>query len=137
MEPCDDKQDKARDATGTILNKYPNVKVIMAICSPAVPGAAEAVKSKDRNNVKVIGLGLPKINTPFVKEGITDTVILWNTAGPGLLDGLRGVWVTEGNAAARRPLDAGRARMRNVEIQRGQYPSWETANIHEGEYRSV
>jgi ABC-type sugar transport system substrate-binding protein len=54
--------------------------VILAICSPAMPGAAEAVsQSRRRKEVKVIGLGLPNDNKRYVKEGITDCVILWNT----------------------------------------------------------
>jgi ABC-type sugar transport system substrate-binding protein len=82
--PCDDKQRNATDAATTILNAYPNVKVILAICSPAVPGAAEAVKlSSRRNNVKVIGLGLPNDNKDYIHEGITDCVILWNTRDLG------------------------------------------------------
>jgi rhamnose transport system permease protein len=116
LEPCDDKQGKAREATGTILNNYPDVKVIMAICSPAVPGAAEAVKIKERNDVKVIGLGLPKINAPFVKMGYTETVILWNTADLGYLT------VHAANDLQRGTLRPGdrwmqAGRMRNVEIQ--------------------
>ena len=118
LEPCDDKQDKAREATGTILNKYPNVKVIMAICSPAVPGAAEAVKNKERQDVKVIGLGLPKINTPFVKEGITDTVILWNTADLGYLTVYAAYGLHKGTLrSGDRWMQAGR--LRNVEIEGG------------------
>ena len=42
--------------------RNPNLKLIMAICSPAVPGAAEAVKQSGRNDVKVVGLGLPNEN---------------------------------------------------------------------------
>src|SRR5947199_1727838 len=57
----------------------------MAICSPAVPGAAEAVKQSGRQDVKVIGLGLPNDNKRFVHEGITETVILWNTMDLGYL----------------------------------------------------
>ena len=45
LQPCDDQQQKAFNEADTILNKYPNVKVILAICSPAVPGAAEAVRA--------------------------------------------------------------------------------------------
>ena len=63
----------------------PNVKVIMAICTPAVPGAAEAVKQSGRTDVKVIGLGLPNDNKSYVHAGITDTVILWNTHDLGYL----------------------------------------------------
>src|SRR5438094_10089265 len=57
----------------------------MAICSPAVPGAAEAVKQSGRNDVKVIGLGLPNDNKRYVHEGITDCVVLWNTMDLGYL----------------------------------------------------
>jgi rhamnose transport system substrate-binding protein len=83
--PCDDLQKKAFEETNTILNAYPNVKLIMAICSPAVPGAAEAVKQSQRKDVKVIGLGLPNDNKHYVHEGITDSVVLWNTMDLGYL----------------------------------------------------
>jgi rhamnose transport system substrate-binding protein len=83
--PCDDKQDKAFSEANTILNKYPDVKLIMAICSLAVPGAAEAVKQSGRGDVKVIGLGLPNDNKPYVHSGITQAVILWNTMDLGYL----------------------------------------------------
>src|SRR6202044_1673493 len=62
-----------------------NLKLLMAICSPAVPGAAEAVAQSRRKDVKVIGLGLPNENKKFVREDITETVILWNTMDLGYL----------------------------------------------------
>src|SRR5260370_31303073 len=57
----------------------------MAICSPAMPGSAEAVKQSGRKDVKVVGLGLPNDSKRFVHEGITETVILWNTMDLGYL----------------------------------------------------
>ncbi|QEL14983.1 substrate-binding domain-containing protein [Limnoglobus roseus] len=83
--PCDDQQKKALDETKAVLAAHPNVKLVMAVCSPAVPGAAEAVKQLGRGDVKVIGLGLPNENKPFVHAGVTDTVILWNTMDLGYL----------------------------------------------------
>ena len=85
LEPCDDKQQIAFDKANAILNANPSVKLIMAICSPAVPGAAEAVKQSGRNDVKVIGLGLPNDNKPYVHAGITPDVVLWNTMDLGYL----------------------------------------------------
>jgi rhamnose transport system substrate-binding protein len=85
LRACDDKQDKAFDEASTILNAYPNVKLLMGICSPSVPGAAEAVKQSRRKDVKVIGLSLPNDNKPYVHAGITDAVILWNTMDLGYL----------------------------------------------------
>jgi ABC-type sugar transport system substrate-binding protein len=85
IEPCDDKQQKAFDKAKSIMGAYPNAKLIMAICSPAVPGAAEAVKQAHRDDVKVIGLGLPNDNKRYVHEGITQAVVLWNTVDLGYL----------------------------------------------------
>ena len=83
--PCDDLKDKAFSEATAILNANPNVKLIMAICSPAVPGAAEAVKQAGRKDVKVVGLGLPNDNKRYVHEGITPGVVLWNTMDLGYL----------------------------------------------------
>jgi len=86
LRPCDDLKDKAQAEATTLLSAYPNLKLIMAICSPAVPGAAEAVKQAGKSGkVKVIGLGLPNENRRYVKEGTTDTVILWKTTDLGYL----------------------------------------------------
>jgi ABC-type sugar transport system substrate-binding protein len=85
LRPCDDLQKKAFDETTAILNADPDVKLIMAICTPAVPGAAEAVKQAGRSDVKVIGLGLPNDNRPYIKEGITDCIVLWKTNDLGYL----------------------------------------------------
>jgi rhamnose transport system permease protein len=85
VRPCDDKQKEAFNEANTILNAHPNVKLIMAICSPAVPGAAEAVKQAGRADVKVIGLGLPSENRRYVHEGITDCIVLWKTEDLGYL----------------------------------------------------
>ncbi len=85
LRPCDDLQKKAFDEANTIMNADPEVKLFMSICTPAVPGAAEAVKQSGRTDVKVIGLGLPNDNKRYVHEGITDCVVLWNTMDLGYL----------------------------------------------------
>jgi ABC-type sugar transport system substrate-binding protein len=86
LRPCDDLKDKAQAEATALLGANPNLKLIMAICSPAVPGAAEAVKQAGKTGqVKVIGLGLPSENRRYVKEGVTDSVILWKTEDLGYL----------------------------------------------------
>jgi ABC-type sugar transport system substrate-binding protein len=86
LRPCDDLKDKAFAEATAIMNANPNVKLLMNICSPAVPGAAEAVKQAGKTGqVKVIGLGLPNENKRYVHEGVTDSVILWNTMDLGYL----------------------------------------------------
>lgn len=102
LRPCDDLKDKAQAEATTLLGAYPNLKLIMAICSPAVPGTAEAVKQAGKaGKVHVIGLGLPSENRRYVKEGVTDTVILWKTLDLGALA------VHASVAAARGELKAG------------------------------
>ena len=86
LRPCDDLKDKAQSEATALLSAWPNLKLLMNICSPAVPGAAEAVKQAGKvGKVKVIGLGLPNENRSYVKDGVTDTVILWNTGDLGYL----------------------------------------------------
>ena len=102
LRPCDDLKDKAQSEATALLSANPNLKLIMAICSPAVPGAAEAVKQAGKaGKVKVIGLGLPNENKRYVHEGVTDSVILWNTEQLGYLT------VLVANALAKGELKAG------------------------------
>jgi rhamnose transport system substrate-binding protein len=85
IRPSDDDRKRAFDETQTLLRVHPNVKVVMAIASPAVPGAAEAVKQSGRTDVKVTGLGLPNASRPYLKDGVLDSAVLWNTRDLGFL----------------------------------------------------
>jgi rhamnose transport system substrate-binding protein len=95
IRPSDDDRDKAFAETQTILKVYPNVKLMMAISAPAVPGSAEAVRQAGRRDLKVIGLSLPNINKPYVHDGIVQTVVLWNTRDLGYLSVYAGALLTE------------------------------------------
>ena len=85
LRSCDDLQKKAFDAANALMGADPEIKLFLGICTPAVPGAAEAVKQAGRADVKVIGLGLPNDNKPYVHDGITTAVVLWKTADLGYL----------------------------------------------------
>ena len=85
IRPSDDDRDKAFAETQTIMRVYPNVKLVMAISAPAVPGSAEAVRQAGRKDVNVIGLSLPNINKPYVHGDVVQAVILWNTRDLGYL----------------------------------------------------
>ena len=67
------------------MRVFRNVKLVMAISAPAVPGSAEAVRQAGRQDINVIGLSLPNINKPYVHSGVVQTVVLWNTADLGYL----------------------------------------------------
>jgi rhamnose transport system permease protein len=85
IQPSDGDRDRAFSETQTVLKVYPNVKLIMGIAAPAVPGAAEAVKQSGRKDVKVIGLSLPNLCKPYVHDGVIESVVLWNTLDLGYL----------------------------------------------------
>ena len=85
IQPSDGDRDRAFAETQTVLKVYPKVKVIMAIAAPAVPGAAEAVKQSGRTDVKVTGLSLPNMCRPYIKSGVIESIVLWNTKDLGAL----------------------------------------------------
>ena len=86
LRPCDDLKDKAQTEATALLAAYPNLKLFVSTTSLGVPGAAEAVKQAGKiGQVKVIGLGLPNENRRYVKEGVTESVILWRTEDLGYL----------------------------------------------------
>lgn len=85
IRPSDDDRDRAFSETQNVMKVYPNVKLVMAISAPAVPGSGEAVKQSGRKDVKVIGLSLPNLCKPYVHEGWVESVILWNTGDLGFL----------------------------------------------------
>lgn len=85
IRPSDDDRDKAFTETQTVLKVYPQVKLIMSIAAPAVPGAAEAVQQANRRDVKVIGLSLPNLCKKYIHDGVVQEIVLWNTKDLGYL----------------------------------------------------
>ena len=85
IRPSDDRQDQAFTEAQNILKVYPNVKVIVGIAAPAVPGIAEAVKQAGRSDIKVTGLSLPNMCKKYIHEGWIDSIVLWNTGDLGYL----------------------------------------------------
>jgi len=108
IQPSDGDRDRAFAETQTVLKVHPNVKVVMAIAAPAVPGAAEAVKQSGRRDVKVTGLSLPNMCRSYIKEGVIDHIILWNTVDLGALVVATSKALVEGRLArGATELDAG------------------------------
>jgi rhamnose transport system substrate-binding protein len=101
IRPSDGDRDRAFAETQTILKVYPSVRVVMGIAAPAVPGIAEAVKQSRRADLKVTGLSLPNMCKPYVRAGIIDSIVLWNTEDLGYLT------VYAANALARGRLQPG------------------------------
>jgi len=134
VRPCDDLKDRAQSEATALMSAHPDLKLLMAICSPGVPGAAEAVKQAGRTGqVKVIGLGLPNENKRYVHEGVTDSVILWNTGDLGYLTVQAGVALALGSlkpgAKSLRAGGLGEVRIEGDNILLGQPFIFTKANI--------
>jgi rhamnose transport system substrate-binding protein len=108
IQPSEGDRDRAFAETQTVLKVYPNVKLIMAIAAPAVPGAAEAVKQAGRADVKVTGLSLPNMCKPYVHDGVIESFVLWNTVDLGYL-----------TVYAARALSVGELKRGNREMEAG------------------
>ncbi|HKP11553.1 MAG TPA: substrate-binding domain-containing protein [Blastocatellia bacterium] len=108
VQPSEGDRDRAFAETQTVLKVYPNVKLIMAVAAPAVPGAAEAVKQSGRADVKVTGLSLPNMCKPYVHDGVIESIVLWNTLDLGYL-----------TVYASRALSAGALKRGDREIEAG------------------
>lgn len=116
IQPSDDDRDKAFAEAQTIMRVHPNVKLIMAISAPAVPGAAEAVRQANRRDVQVMGLSLPNMNKPYVHDGIVQTVVLWNTTNLGYLTVRAAAMAADGTLSpGATSLDGGR--LGSIEVQ--------------------
>jgi rhamnose transport system permease protein len=117
MRPSDDDRDKAFAETQTILKVYPNVKLIVTISAPAVPGSAEAVQQAGRKDVFVIGLSLPNLCKRYVHDGVVQAVVLWNTKDLGYLTVYTAALLVEGRTG-KDSLHAGR--LGTVEVRGSQ-----------------
>lgn len=85
IRPSDDDRDKAFSETQTLLKVYPQLKAVIGISAPAVPGMGEAIKQSGRSDVKVLGLSLPNLCKPYVHGGNIQAVVLWDTKNLGYL----------------------------------------------------
>jgi ABC-type sugar transport system substrate-binding protein len=87
VQPCDDDVEKAKQEAQRLLATHPDLKAIVGFCSPAVPGAAQALKEARRADVRLTGVSLPAICRTYIEEGIVQSVVMWKTRNLGYLVG--------------------------------------------------
>lgn len=85
VRPSDDVLENARRETLKLLEAYPDLKAIVGFCSPAVPGAAEAVKQTRRQDLHITGVSLPSLCRSYIADGVVDSVVFWKTRDLGYL----------------------------------------------------
>lgn len=75
----DDAPDKSYRETNALLNKYPDLKVIIAPTTVGVLASAQAVKDAGKSGVvQVTGLGLPSEMKGYILDGTVKQMALWN-----------------------------------------------------------
>ncbi|MGE3314097.1 MAG: substrate-binding domain-containing protein [Planctomycetaceae bacterium] len=80
----DEDENKARQSVETLLNKYPNLKGIIAFDSNSVPGAAEALKRTGRaGKVALTGNTTPGKMKNYIKDGVLESFFLWDPRALG------------------------------------------------------
>lgn len=82
---CHESREAARAATVALLGARPKLSLVVGLCSPAVPGAAEAVKAAGRSGVKVLGLSTPSAAGAAVREGWVESIVMWKAPDLGYL----------------------------------------------------
>jgi rhamnose transport system substrate-binding protein len=80
----DDDTTKSTNEANGLLQKYPNLKVIVAPTTVGILAAAQVVKQA-KSAVKVTGLGLPNDMKAFVTDGTTPKFGLWSVPDLGYL----------------------------------------------------
>lgn len=85
VRTCEDIEERAlREAEG-LLTAHPNLGVIVGLCSPAVPGAARALRRVGRRGVHLTGLSLPAACRDHIEDGWVDSVVTWSARDLGYL----------------------------------------------------
>jgi len=136
IRPSDDDRDKAFAETQTILKVYPNVKLVVAISAPAVPGSGEAVQQAGRKDVSVIGLSLPNLCKRYVHDDVVQAVVLWKTRDLGYLTVYAASLLVDGRAG-KDSLQAGRLgaiEIRGTEVILGKPFIFNKANIDQFDF---
>lgn len=82
---CEDMEGRALRETEGLLAAHPTLGAIVGLCSPAVPGAARALRQAGRRGIHLTGLSLPAACRDYLEEGWVDSVVAWSTRDLGYL----------------------------------------------------
>ena len=85
VRPSEDLEENARRETLKLLGAHTQLRAIVGFCSPAVPGAAAAVKEAHWQDVRITGVSLPSVCRRYIEEGVVDSVVFWKTRDLGYL----------------------------------------------------
>lgn len=85
VRECHDAEDQAREQTAELLEAFPDLRLVVGLCAPAVPGAAAAVSARPGAVARVTGVSLPSACRAGIQSGVVDSVVTWSTRKLGYL----------------------------------------------------
>ena len=92
-----DEPQKSQTECEALLNKYPDLKGIIAPTTVGIAAAAQCVETAGKaQQVKVTGLGTPNEMRRFVKNGTVKAFALWSPYDEGYLAGQLGYQIASG-----------------------------------------
>jgi rhamnose transport system substrate-binding protein len=92
-----DEPQKSQTECEALLNKYPDLKGIIAPTTVGIAAAAQCVMTAGKaQQVKVTGLGTPNQMRPFIKNGTVKAFALWSPYDEGYLAGQLGFQIATG-----------------------------------------
>jgi rhamnose transport system substrate-binding protein len=69
-----------------VMSAFPNLKGLIGECSTSAPAVAEAIKQAHKiGTVKGIGISLPSVMKPYIKDGVIESFVLWDPVKLGYL----------------------------------------------------
>jgi rhamnose transport system substrate-binding protein len=81
-----DQQEQSYNQANALVDKYPDIKLIMAPTSVGIVAAAKAIQDGGLSDkVKVSGLGLPSEMLAYTKSGVAPQFALWSFTDLGYL----------------------------------------------------
>jgi len=81
-----DQSELSYNQTLALVDKYPNLQLIVAPTSIGITAAGKALTDQHlQDKIKVTGLGLPSENVEYVKNGCTPELALWSFVDLGYL----------------------------------------------------
>lgn len=109
VRPAGESTEQAYRIAQDFLRSFPNLKGIVALGAPNMPGVARAVREAGlAGKVAVVGNSTPNLMREFLKDGTVKTVLLWNAPDHGYLTLYAARALLKGGLRAGQPFEAGR-----------------------------
>ncbi len=109
IRPAGEDTQRAMDITAGIVRDFPNIKGIIALGAPNLPGAAEALAAMQLDHpIALTGNSTPNMMHEYVKKGIVKKFWLWNAPDHGYLSVYTAYHLARGDIAEGRPFTAGK-----------------------------